>query len=347
MAYTTIDNPTNYFETLIWTGDGNSSRNITDLSFQPDWIWFKRRNATGHNRLIDSVRGSNKLLQTDLTNAEGTDATYVTSFNSDGFSIGNNTDINNSGTTVVAWNWKAGTAFSNSAGANGATLASSGSKNDTAGFSIVSYTGDESGNDTIFHGLSQTPELIITKPRDVADNWGFFHGSFSSQEYMFFNTTSAKADASSMFNALPGSTVFTVGDNAAVNDNGAMIAYCFHSVKGYSKFGSYKGNGNDDGVFIYTGFKPAFVITRQTNGGNYWHIHDNKRNSFNVVNTQLFVDRNVAEETPSSGENARDFLSNGFKFRDSDHNNSSQSYIYMAFAESPFVTSGGVPTTAR
>ena len=126
-----------------------------------------------------------------------------------------------------------------------------------------------------------------------------------------------------------------------------MIAYCFHSVKGYSKFGSYTGNGNDNGVFIYTGFKPAFVITRQTNGGNYWHIHDNKRNSFNVVNTQLFADRAVAEETPSSGENARDFLSNGFKFRDSDHNNQAHSYIYMAFAESPFVSSGGIPTTAR
>ena len=345
MAYTTIDNPTNYFETLIWTGDGNSSRNITDLSFQPDWIWFKRRNATGHNRLIDSVRGSNKLLQTDLTNAEGTDATYVTSFNSDGFSIGNNTDINNSGTTVVAWNWKAGTAFSNSAGANGATLASSGSKNDTAGFSIVSYTGDESGNDTIFHGLSQTPELIITKPRDVADNWGFFHGSFSSQEYMFFNTTSAKADASSMFNALPGSTVFTVGDNAAVNDNGAMIAYCFHSVKGYSKFGSYTGNGSTDGTYIHLGFKAAYIMIKGTGSGTNWFIQDNKRNPHNIVNKYFNADSNAADQSADMF----DITANGIKQRNTfaNLNGSGSTYIFMAFAENPFVTSGGIPTTAR
>ena len=345
MAYTTIDNPTNYFETLIWTGDGNSSRNITDLSFQPDWIWFKRRNATGHNRLIDSVRGSNKLLQTDLTNAEGTDATYVTSFNSDGFSIGNNTDINNSGTTVVAWNWKAGTAFSNSAGANGATLASSGSKNDTAGFSIVSYTGDESGNDTIFHGLSQTPELIITKPRDVADNWGFFHGSFSSQEYMFFNTTSAKADASSMFNALPGSTVFTVGDNAAVNDNGAMIAYCFHSVKGYSKFGSYTGNGSTDGTYIHLGFKAAYIMIKGTGSGTNWFIQDNKRNPHNIVDKYLNADSNAADQSADMF----DITANGIKQRNTfaNLNGSGSTYIFMAFAENPFVTSGGIPTTAR
>ena len=345
MAYTTIDNPTNYFETLIWTGDGNSSRNITDLSFQPDWIWFKRRNATGHNRLIDSVRGSNKLLQTDLTNAEGTDATYVTSFNSDGFSIGNNTDINNSGTTVVAWNWKAGTAFSNSAGANGATLASSGSKNDTAGFSIVSYTGDESGNDTIFHGLSQTPELIITKPRDVADNWGFFHGSFSSQEYMFFNTTSAKADASSMFNALPGSTVFTVGDNAAVNDNGAMIAYCFHSVKGYSKFGSYTGNGSTDGTYIHLGFKAAYIMIKGTGSGTNWFIQDNKRNPHNIVDKYLNADSNAADQSADMF----DITANGIKQRNTfaNLNGSGSTYIFMAFAENPFVSSGGIPTTAR
>ena len=345
MAYTTIDDPTIYFNTVLYTGDGTSSKAVTGVGFQPDWVWLKARSATYSHQLFDVARGATQLLTSEATDAEQT-LSGVTSFDSDGFTVGSDAGSNNNTTTFVSWNWKAGTAFSNSAGANGATLASSGSKNDTAGFSIVSYTGDESGNDTIFHGLSQTPELIITKPRDVADAWGFFHGSFSSQEYMFFNTTSAKADASSMFNALPGSTVFTVGDNAAVNDNGAMIAYCFHSVKGYSKFGSYTGNGDADGPFIYTGFKPAWVMIKPSSYANSWLLLDNKRPGFNVTNDRLEADGSGAEY---DGLDYADFLSNGFKIRTSNAhpNNSGGTLIYAAFAESPFVSSSGIPTTAR
>ena len=354
MAYTTIDDPTDYFNTVLYTGTGSSNA-ITGVGHSPDFVWTKRRNDSGVHFLQNTVTGTNKALFSDQTGAEftgGVDGgTSVTSFDSDGFTVGTEGAINGSSDTFVSWNWKAGTAFSNSAGANGATLASSGSKNDTAGFSIVSYTGDESGNDTVFHGLSQTPELIITKSRASADNWGFFHSSFSSQEYMFFNTTSAKADASSVWNALPGSTVFTVGDNAAVNDNGAMIAYCFHSVKGYSKFGVYTGNNNSNGNFIYTGFKPAWILSKDSASGQEWHLIDNKRDTFNDDdNAHLSPNRNHSEATVKSnrGTMKTDLLSNGFKLNtDGSHTNGTGTHIFLAFAESPFVNSNGIPTTAR
>ena len=344
MAYTTIDDPTKYFVTVIYTGNG-SARSITTGLESTDFIWNKRIDNTGNHLLYDSIRGANKDLNTDSTEAEETQTGTVTAFGSDSFSLGTHGGTNANGEEKVNWCWAAGTAFSNSAGANGASFASTGTKNDTAGFSIVSYTGDESGNDTIFHGLSQAPEWIITKARDVADNWGVFHGSFSSQEYIFLNTTSAKASASSMFNALPGSTVFTVGDNAAVNDNGAMIAYCWHSVKGYSQFGTYTGNGNADGPFIFTGFKPAFVMQKNVSETQGWQLQDNKRDGYNGDNDLVQPHSNANE----SGVNRINILSNGFKVitTDNGQNKNSNVYIYMAFAESPFVNSNGVPTNGR
>ena len=344
MAYTTIDDPTKYFVTVIYTGNG-SARSITTGLESTDFIWNKRIDNTGNHLLYDSIRGANKDLNTDSTEAEETQTGTVTAFGSDSFSLGTHGGTNANGEEKANWCWAAGTAFSNSAGANGASFASTGTKNDTAGFSIVSYTGDESGNDTIFHGLSQAPEWIITKARDVADNWGVFHGSFSSQEYIFLNTTSAKASASSMFNALPGSTVFTVGDNAAVNDNGAMIAYCWHSVKGYSQFGTYTGNGNADGPFIFTGFKPAFVMQKNVSETQGWQLQDNKRDGYNGDNDLVQPHSNANE----SGVNRIDILSNGFKVitTDAGQNSSGSTYIYMCFAESPLVNSNGVPTNAR
>ena len=347
MAYTTIDDPTIYFNTVLYTGNGSTNA-ITGVGFQPDWVSIKRRSGSASNGgVFDVVRGVTKLLSTSLSDAEDTRTDSLTAFGADGFTLGADSGnyVNTNSETFVSWNWKAGTAFSNSAGTNGATLASTGSKNTTAGFSIVSYTGDESGNDTIFHGLSQTPEWIVTKPRDVADNWGVFHGSFSSQEYLFFNTTAAKASASSMFNALPGSTVFTVGDNAAVNDDGAMIAYCFNSVKGYSKFGKYEGNGSTNGPVIWTGFKPAFVMQKNVSATQGWQLQDNKREGYNGDNDLLQPNSSAAE----SGVNRVDFLSNGFKVitTDAGQNTSGSTYIYIAFAESPLVNSNGVPNNAR
>ena len=184
MAYTTIDDPTIYFNTVLYTGN-ETARSITGVGFQPDFVWIKDRSQSYNHHLFDSVRGATKRLKSDTTDAESTNAQTLTAFGSDGFSLGTDNATNGNGSNVVSWNWKAGTAFSNSAGTNGATLASTGSKNTTAGFSIVSYTGDESGTDSVFHGLSQTPEWIIAKPRDVADNWALFHGTFSNIQYLF------------------------------------------------------------------------------------------------------------------------------------------------------------------
>ena len=349
MAYTTIDNPELYFQTKLYAGNGSNGHAITfdgSENMQPDWVWIKARNSNSH-RLTDSVRGATKVLYSDLNYAEVTDADTIQSFDTDGFTIDDDADTNGSGINFVAWNWKAGTSWSNDASATSVgSLDSSGSKNTTAGFSIISFTGTESGTPSIAHGLSSTPEFIMSKSRDVTDNWMVFHGSFSAQDYMILNTTAAKASASSVWNSLPSSTVINMGDNAGVNDDGAMIMYAFHSVKGFSKFGSYTGNGNNDGTFVYTGFKPAMVIYKKSSGTENWFIHDNKRQGYNPDNELLFPDLSNAEGTV----NRIDLLSNGFKARTSDGgiNGSGDTYIYAAFAESPFVTgASAIPTTAR
>jgi len=340
MAYTTIDDPTIYFNTVLYTGN-ETARSITGVGFQPDFVWIKDRSQSYNHHLFDSVRGATKRLKSDTTDAESTNAQTLTAFGSDGFSLGTDNATNGNGSNVVSWNWKAGTAF----GTNGATLASTGSKNTTAGFSIVSYTGDESGTDSVFHGLSQTPEWIIAKPRDVADNWALFHGTFSNIQYLFLNTTAAVASASSVWNSLPSATVFNIGDNASVNDDGAMIAYCFNSVKGYSKFGKYEGNGSTNGPVIWTGFKPAFVMQKNVSATQGYQLQDNKREGYNGDNDLLQPNDSAAE----SGVNRVDFLSNGFKVitTDAGQNTSGSTYIYMAFAESPLVNSNGVPNNAR
>ena len=349
MAFTTIDNPELYFQTKLYTGTGSSHAITLDGSenMQPDWVWIKRRNSAGGHMLTDVIRGVTKTIITNETGAEQTFSNGLTAFGSDGFTVGSEDGFNASSDTFVAWNWKAGTSFSNDASSTGVgSLDSSGSKNTTAGFSIISFTGTESGTPSIAHGLSSTPEWILSKSRDVSDNWMVFHGSFSAQEYISLNSTGAKASASSVWNSLPSSTVINMGDNAGVNDDGAMIMYAFNSVKGFSKFGSYTGNGNADGTFVYTGFKPAFVIIKPSSYSNSWLILDNKRNTFNPTNTRLEADGNGADY---SGLDYTDFLSNGFKIRTSNShpNDSGGTLIYIAFAESPFTNSSGVPNNAR
>ena len=359
MAYSSIVKPTEYFDTTLITGNG-STQNITGLEFQPDWIWYKRRNATGHNRLIDSVRGSNKLIQTDLTNAEGTDATYVTSFNSDGWSIGSNTDVNASGGTTVAWSWLG----ANGTASNGdGSITSTVSVNTTAGFSIVSYTGTGSAA-TVGHGLGAVPKIIITKGRSFSDDWLTYHESIGNGKYIILNKTDAEASSSLPWNSTtPTSSVFSIGSSGTTNNNGGtIIAYCFAEKKGYSKFGSYTGNGSNDGPFIYTGFSPAFVIIKQTNTTGNWAISDHKRlvNSGNQDDgngnyVPHMLAANLANDESYFGGgsgNKQDYLSNGFKIRqDSGYaNTSGGTYVYLAFAKNPFVANDSgtaVPVTAR
>ena len=338
MAYTTIDDPGLFFNTVIYTGDGNDDRTVTGVGFSPDLTCLKSRDETEHHTWNDTVRGANKQLYSNLSYAEGTDTDRLKSFDSDGFTLGTDVIVNKNNIKFVSWNWLAGSNAANTAGDIDSTV----SVNTTSGISICSWTHD-GGNSTIGHGLGAIPEVIITKERNNSGSWNSYFASVGNAHRMVLQGTNAKISSSIWNSTTPTSSVFTMNDSITSQ----MIAWCFTPIKGYSKFGAYEGNGNDDGIFIYTGFKPAWVLTRQTNGGNYWHIHDNRRNAFNVRNTQLKAGNSAADETPGSGENSRDFVSNGFKFRDSDHNNSSQEYLYMAFAESPFVNSNGIPNNAE
>ena len=343
MAYTTIDKPTDYFNTKLYTGNGSTGHAITGVGFQPDWVWLKNRDATNPHSLHDSVRGSSKYLTSNGTDAEATSTNRIESFDSDGFTLGSDGNINFNTENFVSWNWLAGgTASSNTDG----SITSSVSANTTSGFSIVSYTGTGSSA-TVGHGLGEVPAMIFTKNRSSAVDWNGLHKSLTGTNGIFLNTTSASTSSSVFWNNTnPTSSVFTVNTSNTTNTSGDnYIAYCFAEKKGYSKFGSYTGNGNADGTFVYTGFKPAMIINKPSNSDNPWNILDNKRDTDNVVRNYLQPNSNLAEQSVDYV----DFLSNGFKLRygGASPNASGDTIIYMAFAESPFVTSTGIPTTAR
>ena len=353
MAYTTVDNPELYFQTKLWTGNGSTGTGQTGVGFQPDWVWIKARagtQGTQSNNLFDSVRGEGKYLFSDSNDAESTDTNRLTSFDSDGFTVGSNNAVNASSTTYVAWNWKAGTSFSNSAGANGADLASSGSYNRTAGFSIVTFTGNATDDQQIYHGLNSVPQMMILKNRTNGNNesWKVYHQAIGNTHALTLDTNAAASSNTEFWSdENPTSTVFTVGRQDATNGSGnTHVVYCFSEIKGYSKFGSYTGNGNSNGAFVYTGFRPAFIIIKNTARSDNWYLFDNKRGGFNVDNDFVFPDLSNAEVTSDQ----IDILSNGFKCRSGNDaiNSSGESIIYMTFAESPFVNSAGaVPNNAR
>ena len=346
MAYTTIDDPFKFFNTVLYTGNG-SARTITGVGFQPDWVWLKGRSDTSNNFVYDSVRGDNLFLQTNKNNADGNATTSsaggIGSQASDGFTIvagtSNTDNVNTSGSTYVAWNWLAGgSASSNSNG----SITSSVSANTTAGFSIATYTGTGS-NATVGHGLGTAPAWVLVKERGAAgESWNNFHQSLGAGKTIMLNLTNAEQSSSTMWNnTVPTSSVFSVGADAGSNGSSkTYVAYSFAEKKGYSKFGKYTGNGNADGAFVHTGFKPAWILSKRTDNssGGEWNLLDNKRDTFNVADAKLEANNSDAEET----DVMYDILSNGFKIRagDGNINASSGAYIYMAFAESPFVTAG-------
>lgn len=344
MAFATINNGASYFDTTAYTANGGSQTITNSGSMQPDFFWGKVRSTTSNNILINSIVGVSKYLYSNTTASEVTDANYFTSFNSNGFSVGSNNYSN--GTTMVAWQWKGGgTGVSNTAG----TISSTVSANTTSGFSIVTWTGNGS-NSTIGHGLNSVPRMILVKNRtNGAADWRVYHASVGNTVFLKLNTTGATVTASTAWNnTTPTSSVFSVGTSADVNENTAsMLAYCFAEVKGYSKIGSYTGNGSTDGTFIYTGFKPSWVLLKDTTtGGSGWEILDNKRNTYNVMGERLYPNLSDAGSTAT----VIDFLSNGFKLRTSADtwiNTSGNTYIYAAFAENPFVLTDGTPVTAR
>ena len=360
MSYTNgLDNPELYFQTKLYTGNGTAigSGGLTvtfdgSENMQPDWVWIKNRDGTDWHDLFDSVRGVTKRLYSNSTNAENTNTEGLTAFGTNGFTVGNSGDVNTNTNNHVSWNWKAGTSFTNDASSTGiGSIDSSGSVSTDAGFSIISYTGTGS-NGTIAHGLGLTPKMMIFKNRSAVKGWSVYHNSLGATKFIFLNETNLAETTSTMFNNTePTSTLFTVNTDLATNVSGNnYIAYCFAEKKGYSKFGSYTGNGNADGTFVYTGFKPAWLLIKQSSGaGNDWLIYDNKRDASNVASTILLANGTGAEATGQSF-NYIDLLSNGFKLRGSDarNNGSGGTMIYMAFAESPFVNSNGaVPNNAR
>ena len=327
MAYTTIDNPELYFQVKLYTGNATSDTAITldgDENMQPDLVWIKERNSTSNNEVVDSVRGATKFILTDSTNAEGTEAEGLKSFDSDGFTLGDNGSYNQSSSyTYVAWCWK---------------------ETADAGFDIVSYTGNGSVR-TISHSLSVVPKFMMFKGRSVGYTWGVYYGD--NTDAIFLDENSATSDSDTYWNdTSPTTSVFTLSSNTKVNqDTKTYIGYLFSEVQGYSSIGTYIGNGAEPN-FVYTGFTPRWVLRKALQSGCNWTIFDSKRET-NENDQRIKVNTNDAEAASSA--NAIDLVSNGFVCRgtDDDTNADGNTYIYMAFAESPLVNSNGVPCNAK
>ena len=357
MAYTNIDDPSAYFQTTLYAGTG-SAQSITNdgnSDLQPDWIWIKRRDGSADHNCFDSSRGAGAHLAQNQTQAEQT-VNGVTAFNSDGFTLSTNGDSNYNTGTFAAWQWKAngGTTSSNTAGGTTTTVQA----NQDAGFSILTWTGN-GATTTLGHGLGVEPEVIIQKARGTTSNWAVYHkdaGPAVSQASYNVATYLNLSDATGIASNSWGTAPSDINSNTFYlkywfNYNTTNVAYCFASRQGYSKFGSYIGNGFERGPFVYTGFRPAFIMTKRADGTSGWFMQDIKRGIKNQdTNTPVLQANGNFSETDVGFTNYEiDFLSNGFKLRDSNLyvNASGSPYIYMAFAENPFVTSTGTPATAR
>ena len=349
-AYTTIDKSSDYFNTKLYTST-NSELAISGIGFAPNWVWIKSRSDAHDHHIYDTVRGATKQLNSLNTDAEATRAQGLKSFDSDGFTLGTDGNVNESGNeTYLSWNWLAETSFTNDASATSVgTIDSTGSVNDTAGFSIISYTGT-GANGSIKHGLSTAPRAMFFKNlEEGAEGWFVYHESVGNTKRAgLLNETGAPSTSSTFFqDTSPTSSIITLGSNHGCNGPDKMICYAFAEKQGYSKFRSYTAN-SDSSNFIYTGFKPAWLMVKQIeSGGNInWGIFDNKRPGFNTGNGFLYANTNAAEDT--SNATSIDLLSNGFQLRaNTVGSNPTKDYIYFAFAENPFVTSKGVPTPAR
>tara|TARA_S200002703_G_scaffold133007_1_gene121032 strand:+ start:1609 stop:2643 length:1035 start_codon:yes stop_codon:yes gene_type:complete len=340
-----INKPSLHFNTKLYTGNG-STQSITGVGFQPDWVWIKNRDTTGWHFWTDAVRGAGKAIYSNRTDAEFTDTdnSDINSFLTDGFSVGNNGDVNGNGNNIVAWNWKAnGQGSSNTDGSINTTYTS---VNTTAGFSISKYTGT-GATATIGHGLGVAPKMIIIKQTNTTRNWVVGHNGMGWTKYLYLDSTNAQGTGNFFNDTAPTNSVFSVVNDGGVNSSGGTyIAYCFAEKKGYSKFGSFEGNENANGVFVYTGFKPAFVLAKNTAISDWWSMFDNKRLGFNSSDSPrlLFPNTNSAESTSKM----LDFTSNGFKIRSSNTgiNGNGNTVIYMAFAENPIVGTNNVAATA-
>ena len=329
-VYTTIDDPEAYFQTVIWTGNGSDDRAITlpgDTNMQPDLVWVKGRTDTYRNALFDAARGATKYVESDTNTAEQTGATFLKSFTSDGFTLGTGGRVNTNTETYVAMCWKEASGI----------------------FDIALYTGTDETSHTVAHNLGTIPHMMWVKSRDRTEGWTNYHHQNTDApetDRLMFNTTAATGDYIELwYDTAPTSSVFTIGTDFQVDKlNDDYVAYLFSEKQGFSKFGSYVGNGANDGTFVYTGFRPAFLLVKPSSAAGSWNIYDNKRLGYNDDNNQLYADLSNAEGTDDAA-----LLSNGFKWtaNTGDPNSSGRRYIYAAFAEAPFVNSNGVPCNAR
>jgi len=350
MAYTTINKSGDYFNTKLISGNGGT-QSLTGVGFKPDFTWIKSRSRVDPHSITDIVRGVASQLDSSLNSAPTTHSDAITSFNSDGFSLGSQADVNRSGTTFASWNWLAG-GSQGSSNTDGSINTTYTSVNTTAGFSISQYTGTGS-NATVGHGLGVAPKMIIVKCISQTDAWGVYHSSVGAGKYLKLNETSAESTATTVFPTAQTSSIFYLGDSGLVNGSGrTYIAYCFAEKTGYSKFGSYTGNGSTDGTFVYTGFKPSWLMIKRTNSAENWHIYDIKRNPYYPTNSSYggMATRLIASSTGGDdlSQGGFEFLSNGLKMTTSwsGGNGNGDTFIYMCFGQS-LVGSNNVPCTAR
>ena len=342
-----IDKPTDYFNTVLWTGNGSSGLAITGVDFKPDIAWIKERNQTRGHVLFDVVRGATYQFNPNSNATNVAVAESLKTFDTDGFTVGNATSVNQNSYLYVGWNWLAG-GSQGSSNENGSINTTYTSVNTTSGCSVVQYSANATAGATVGHGLGVAPKMILVKESTGSVNdWVVYHASVGNTKKLILNETNAESIDNFMNDTTPTSTVFSISDASVVNRTGSTyMAYCFAEVQGFSKFGTYKANENTDGTFTYCGFKPAFVLIKQSNLARDWYMYDNKRNTFNVINKEINANNSGAEDTGD----AIDFLSNGFKIRTTGAslNDAGGTYLYMCFAENPFVTGdSATPTTAR
>jgi|TARA_B100000900_G_C20474644_1_gene672852 hypothetical protein len=346
MAYTTINKSTDHFNTKLYTGTGSSNA-ITGVGFQPDFTWIKITSEANNHELYDAVRGVTKRIYSDQNSAEDTNSYGLTAFGTDGFTVSTGNAVNKSSGSFASFNWKAnGAGSSNSDGDITATV----SANTTSGFSIVKYTGNGSSGATVGHGLGSDVKMVMCKGLGDTYGWKVFHTNLTSGKTLVLNTNAAEdTDANRIASA--NASTFTTSGTFSVNESGSdYVAYCFAEKTGFSKFGSYTGNGNANGAFIYTGFKPAFIIIKRIDATENWVMENNKSRTYNPSYDFLLADSS-SNPSPGAADNYQklDILSNGFKSRTTSvySNASGGTYIYMAFAAAPLIGSNNVPCTAR
>ena len=347
MAYTTINKSTDYFNTKLYTGNSSADHAITGVGHQPDLVWLKRRTSATDHTLYDVIRGVTKGLRSESSDAEAT-STGLTSFDSDGFTVGSAGTQN--GGDMASWNWKAGTTGSGTSSGSGTGKAYSYSVSTTSGFSIVKYTGNGTAGHTIPHHLGAVPKMLITKNLGRGEHWRVYHSSLGNANKLSLNNITASASATEWNSTTPTSSVFSIGTGEQINyNNDNYIAYCFADVQGFSKFGSYTGNGNADAPFIYTGFKPNFIMLKNTSTAQDWQMYTWDMQPFNEFCTTSAGRLKANTTDAQSTKSAFDMLSNGFKMRTNaaDINGSGNEIIYMAFAAAPLVGTNNVPANAR